>query len=63
MVARVCQREKLNQKNAHPERYINKALLVSGKFLEDLQRYEYDITPETPIQKLFMYWNNYLPVL
>lgn len=44
--------ENIKHKNAHPERYINKALLVSGKFLEDLHRYEYDIAPETPIQKL-----------
>jgi hypothetical protein len=42
----------INHRNAHPERYINKRVLIVGKFLDDLHRYEFDIAPETPIQKL-----------
>jgi len=37
----------LTQKDANPEGYVAMALKISGKFLEDLQRYEYDIAPET----------------
>jgi len=37
----------LTQKNAHPENYISEALNVVGKFLEDLQLYEYEIAPKT----------------
>jgi len=42
----------IKHRNTHPERYINKGVLVVGKFLEDLHRYEYDIAPETPVQRL-----------
>lgn len=42
----------LTQRNAHPEHYIRKSQNYVGKFLEDIQRYEYDIAPETPIQLL-----------
>jgi integrase len=42
----------IKHRNTHSERYINKGVLIVGKFLEDLHRYEYDIAPETPIQKL-----------
>lgn len=42
----------LKQKNAHPESYVYEALKITGKFLEDIQRYEYDIAPETHVQLL-----------
>lgn len=42
----------LKQKNAHPERYISKSLTFIQKFLEDIQRYEYDIAPETNVRLL-----------
>ncbi|HDR7632038.1 TPA: tyrosine-type recombinase/integrase [Bacillus mycoides] len=42
----------LKQKNAHPEKYINYGLVVIGKILTDIQRYEYDIAPETDVRLL-----------
>lgn len=42
----------LTQRNAHPEHYIRTSQNYVGKFLEDIQCYEYDIAPETPIQLL-----------
>ncbi|WP_017151359.1 tyrosine-type recombinase/integrase [Bacillus bingmayongensis] len=42
----------LKQRNSHPELYINTALSILQKFLEDIQRYEYDIAPETPVRLL-----------
>ncbi|MCM3736834.1 tyrosine-type recombinase/integrase [Bacillus cytotoxicus] len=42
----------LTRKNAHPERYILNGLNFIGKFLEDIQRYEYDIAPDTNIRLL-----------
>lgn len=45
-------KDNIKQKNAHPERYIAISLTILGRFLEDIQRYEYDIAPETPIQLL-----------
>ncbi|TDK54240.1 transposase [Bacillus salipaludis] len=36
----------LRRKDAHPERYIAEGLKIIGKFLEDIQKYEYDIAPE-----------------
>ncbi|QNU30671.1 tyrosine-type recombinase/integrase [Geobacillus sp. 47C-IIb] len=42
----------LKQKNAHPERYISYALYIVGRFLEDIQRYGYDIAPETNVNLL-----------
>ncbi|PGV66632.1 tyrosine-type recombinase/integrase [Bacillus sp. R86525] len=42
----------LKRKDAHPENYIFKALKITGKFLEDIQRYEYDIAPKTPVRLL-----------
>ena len=43
----------LKRKDAHPERYVTKALNHVGKFIEDIQRYEYDIAPETNVRLLF----------
>lgn len=43
---------KLTQKNANPERYINRVLGTIETFLSDIQRYDYEIAPMTPIQKL-----------
>ncbi len=42
----------LTQKNAHPEAYISEVLKIVGKFLEDIQRYEYDIAPEIHVKLL-----------
>lgn len=36
----------------YPEHYISSALSNVGKFLEDIQRYEYDIAPETHVKLL-----------
>lgn len=42
----------VTQKNAHPQHYVMISLTRLGKFLGDIQRYEYDIAPETPVQLL-----------
>ncbi|MDD1505402.1 tyrosine-type recombinase/integrase [Lysinibacillus sp. CNPSo 3705] len=42
----------LKQKNAHPEAYISIALGTIQKFLEDIQRYEYEIAPEKHVRLL-----------
>ncbi|MGG1675037.1 tyrosine-type recombinase/integrase [Neobacillus sp. NRS-1170] len=42
----------LTQKNAHPEKYVRDALKVLGKFLEDIQRYEYELAPKTHVRLL-----------
>lgn len=45
--------KEISIKNAHPEYYILQTLSVIRKFLDDIQRYEYDIAPETDIRLLF----------
>lgn len=42
----------LRRKDAHPERYITEGLKIIGKFLEDIQKYEYDIAPEKHVRLL-----------
>lgn len=42
----------IKNRNAHPERYVNKSLSTLQKFLEDIQRYEYEIAPETHVRLL-----------
>ena len=42
----------LTRKNPNPKRYILMALCMVEKFLSDIQRYNYEIAPMTPIQKL-----------
>jgi integrase len=42
----------LTQKNAHPESYVTSTLDVVGKFLADIQRYEYEIAPEKNVRML-----------
>lgn len=42
----------LTQRNAHPENYVARALNYIGKVLEDIQRYEYEIAPETNVRLL-----------
>lgn len=37
----------LKQRNAHPEDHVAKGLTYIGKFLNDIQLFEYDIAPET----------------
>lgn len=39
-------------KNAHPETYIVKVLSILQKFLEDLQKYEYEMAPEKHVRLL-----------
>lgn len=43
---------KVDRKDSHPESYVEKSLTAINKFLEDIQRYEYDIAPETPVRIL-----------
>lgn len=42
----------LKNKNANPKMYIYRALITVETFLSDIQRYNYEIAPTTPIQKL-----------
>ncbi|WP_309298063.1 hypothetical protein [Cytobacillus sp. NCCP-133] len=42
----------LRQRNSHPEKYISYGLSIVGKFLEDIQRYEYTIAPKTHMRLL-----------
>lgn len=42
----------IRRKNTHPESYISMSLSNVQKFLEDIQRYEYDIAPETHVRML-----------
>ncbi|WP_412973666.1 tyrosine-type recombinase/integrase [Priestia megaterium] len=42
----------LKQKNANPKNYIRLSLAYIGKFLQDIQRFEYDIAPKTSYQQL-----------
>jgi len=42
----------LKQSNAHPEQYISTSLIYIRKFLEDIQRYEYEMAPETHVRLL-----------
>lgn len=37
---------KSKRPNSHPEMYVNKSLSIIQKFLEDIQRYEYDMAPK-----------------
>ncbi|MBE7147714.1 hypothetical protein FUT12_08995 [Bacillus mycoides] len=45
-------RNNLSRKNSNAENYISGTLNYLGKFLEDIQRYEYDIAPETHVRLL-----------
>ncbi|MFR6471194.1 MAG: tyrosine-type recombinase/integrase [Turicibacter sanguinis] len=42
----------LKQKNSNPKIYILKSLSIIEVFLSDIQQYDYEIAPTTPIQKL-----------
>ncbi|HEF1902701.1 TPA: tyrosine-type recombinase/integrase [Bacillus cereus] len=42
----------LKKRNAHPACYVKQSLSYVQKFLEDLQRYEYEIAPETNVRLL-----------
>lgn len=42
----------LKYKNANPTQYIFKSLTTIETFLSDIQRYDYDIAPTSPVQKL-----------
>ena len=43
---------RLKRNNAHPEAYIATALYKLQKFLEDIQRYEYEMAPEKHVGRL-----------
>ena len=43
---------KSKRPNSHPEMYVNKSLSIIQKFLEDIQRYEYDMAPENHVRLL-----------
>uniref|UniRef100_UPI00402A92D3 tyrosine-type recombinase/integrase n=1 Tax=Bacillus sp. DX2.2 TaxID=3073452 RepID=UPI00402A92D3 len=42
----------LKRRNSHPESYVSQTLITIQKFLEEIQRYEYEMAPETPVQRL-----------
>lgn len=42
----------LKQRNSHPESYVSGSLSILRKFFEDIQRYEYDMSPETHVRLL-----------
>lgn len=42
----------IKRRNSHPERYVNETLSTLQKFLEDIQRYEYEMAPETHVRLL-----------
>ncbi|MGH1145093.1 tyrosine-type recombinase/integrase [Bacillus pseudomycoides] len=44
--------EYTNKKSANPEKYISEKLKIIGKFLEDIQLYDYDIAPDTHVRLL-----------
>ncbi|MBP1931845.1 integrase [Ammoniphilus resinae] len=44
----------IKRKDAHPELYISTSLKCVSKFLEDIQRYDYDTAPETPVRRLIL---------
>ncbi|PER93733.1 transposase [Bacillus sp. AFS059628] len=44
----------INRRNANPESYISHVLGIIQKFLEDIQRYEYDIAPQTHVKLLII---------
>lgn len=43
----------LKSRHSHPEHYVSKSLSILQKFIEDIQRYEYEIVPETHVRLLF----------
>lgn len=44
--------KKLTKRNSNPESYIKYNLSAVSKFLDDIQRYEYDLTPKTNTRQL-----------
>ncbi|MFC0477316.1 tyrosine-type recombinase/integrase [Robertmurraya beringensis] len=42
----------LHQRNSHPEHYVNTSLSTLQKFLEDIQRYDYEMAPDTHVRLL-----------
>ncbi|MGE8005235.1 tyrosine-type recombinase/integrase [Lysinibacillus sp. NPDC093216] len=42
----------LKRRDSHPENYVNQSLTILQKFLEDIQRYEYEMAPETHVRLL-----------
>ncbi|WP_322972552.1 tyrosine-type recombinase/integrase [Pseudalkalibacillus salsuginis] len=46
-------RENLKQKNANPKKYIKTAIIITRKFLEDIQNFDYSIAPEKNVRILF----------
>lgn len=42
----------LKSKNSHPEAYVRRSLSILQKFLDDIQRYEYEMAPEANVRLL-----------
>ncbi|EJS68127.1 transposase [Bacillus cereus] len=42
----------IKRRNSHPEQYVNTSMTILQKFLEDIQRYEYEMAPETHVRLL-----------
>lgn len=42
----------LNRRDSHPEHYVKDSLSTLQKFLEDIQRYDYEMAPETHVRLL-----------
>ncbi|WP_409175492.1 tyrosine-type recombinase/integrase [Brevibacillus fortis] len=40
------------RRDSHPEHFVSESLNIVNKFLEDIQRYEYTIAPETSVSKI-----------
>ncbi|GIN97773.1 hypothetical protein J6TS1_36430 [Siminovitchia terrae] len=40
----------LKHRNSRPEQYVHKSLSIIQKFFEDIQRYEYEMAPETHVR-------------
>lgn len=51
---RIYAKEQLVQKNAHPEKYINRSLGIISKFLTDIQLREYTIAPKKNVRILIL---------
>ncbi|MFF2177391.1 tyrosine-type recombinase/integrase [Lysinibacillus sp. NPDC058147] len=42
----------LKRRNSQPENYVSRSLSILQKFLEDIQRYEYELAPKTHVRLL-----------
>lgn len=44
----------VKRKDINRERYVSESLFILGKFLEDIQLYDYEIVPEIPVKLLIL---------